>query len=523
MASPSSELLDALGLNQGSYQKLDSASQASIQRIQDDVNGLSSSDQKTLLTQLQQLQPMGAQFSLNPNSQFSSFFSQSLGQAVSQSNNFAAPKYAPTKDLLGALSLTQQQYDKLDAFTKGQIQSLDGYLGQTNSNDYKSFLSQLSSAVGANAANSRLTGQPSQINQILNNMSSQIYGTVNNTTYQANIAANQPSAAQPLTGLGNVSGSPSQQDYQYLQTLVPGFSNPQGAYQDYVNNLKLANTAATQQGKQPAAVPSESQWFQQQVTNIKGPYQPILQALNAQYMLEQGTNMPADLEAQVIAQINQMPQDAKNQLTAALPNLQNLMSQAEKNPTSGSLTTLASALSGLGFNSSSSGPLGSVYQTFNEYVTTSPSQFYEQDLITGQNVAAWRSALGTAPTPDQIQEMSGMSQADLQNYINSQTVPGTKVSYGTYSTALGELDKQFTAAGLGTPSRDQIQQMSGWTPEQIDEWTSNQKSPYNSDFTVGERQSYLTAADKWSQSLFGAPADDRMASLLKQEISTPGK
>ena len=523
MASPSSELLQALGLTQQSYQKLDSGSQTSIQTVQDDLDKLSSTDQKTLLQSIgMNVGPLGAEATTNSSPQMAQMFSGVLGQVVSQSNNFTAPKFAPTSDLLGALQLTKAQYDKLDAYTKDQIQVLDGYLGKTNSNDYKSFLSQLTQQVVQGPAN-QATGKPFQINSVLDNMSSQIYRTVNNPTYQANIAANQPSAAQPLTGLGNVSGTPSSQDYQYLQSLVPGFTNPQGAYSAYVQSLTQANAAATAKGKQPAAVPSESQWFQQQVTNIKGPYQPILQALNAQYMLEQGTSMPADLESQVIAQINSMPQDEKNQLTAALPNLQNLMATAEKNPTSGSLTTLASALSGLGLNSSSSGPLGSVYQTFNEYVTTAPSQFYEQDYITGQNVAAWRSALGTAPTADQISQMSGMNQADLQNFINSQTVPGTKTSYGTYSTAMTELDKSFTAAGLGTPTKDQVQQMSGWTPEQIDEWTSNQKSPYNSDMTVGERNSYLTAADKWSQSLFGAPADDRMASLIKKEVSTPGQ
>ncbi len=522
MASPSSELLQALGLTQASYQKLDSASQTSVQTVQDDLGKLSSADQKTLLQELEHVQPIGSAWTLNPNNaSLAPMISGVLGQVVSQSNNFTAPKFAPSKDLLGALQMTQAQYGKLDAYTKGQIQVLDGYLGKTNTNDYKSFLSQLTQQ-GLQSSANEAAGKPSNLNQVLNGMSSQIYGTVSNPTYQANIAANQPSAAKPLSNLGDVSGTPSAQDYQYLQSLVPGFSNPQGAYQSYVNSLKQANAQATQKGKQPAAIPSETQWFQQQVTNIKGPYQPILQALNAQYMLEQGSAMPVDLESQVIAQISQMPADEKNQLNAALPNLQNLMASAEKNPTSGSLTTLASALSGLGFNSSSSGPLGSVYQTFNQYITTAPSQFSAQDHITGQNAAAWQSALGMPPSPDQTQKMKGMNQADLQNYINSQIVTGTKVSYGSYSTALGELDKQFTAAGLGTPNKDQIQQMSGWTPQQIDEWTSNQKSPYNSDMTVGERSSYLTAADKWSQSLFGAPADDRMASLLKKEVSTPG-
>jgi len=522
LASPSSELLQALGLTQQSYQKLDSGSQTSIQAVQDDLDKLSSSDQKTLLQSIgMNVGPIGAAATASSSPEMAQMFSGVLGQVVSQSNNFTAPKYAPTSDLLNALQLTQQQYDKLDAYTKGQIQVLDGYLGKANNNDYKSSLSQLAQQIMQADVN-RAAGKPSSINQVLNNASSQLYGTVSSPAYQANLAANQPGTAKPLTGLGDVSGTPSSQDYQYLQSLAPSFQNPQGAYSDYVQSLTQANAAATAKGKKPAAIPTETQWFQQQVANIKGPYQPILQALNAQYELEQGTNMPADLESQVIAQINAMPQDEKNQLTASMPNLQNVISAAMKDTTSGSLTTIASALAGAGFNSSSSGPLGAVYQTFNEYVTTAPSQFYEQDYITGQNVAAWRSALGTAPTADQISQMSGMNQADLQNYINSQIVPGTKTSYGMYNTALTEMDKSFTAAGLGTPTKDQIQQMSGWTPEQIDEYVSNQKSPYNSDMTVGERNSYLTAADKWSQSLFGAPADDRMASLLKKEISTPG-
>lgn len=437
--------------------------------------------------------------------------------------------YPPSQDLLSALGITQDKYNNLDPDARLQVQYLQGLVGKLNTQDYDNALSTIQGQASdifkaTSAFTSGKSGTLQNLQSLVGGLQAQIPAgyqappsqNAAAQAAQAEQSANTVTGAAPIAAsdLTGKTGTPNTLDWQQLQTVMG--SDPKQAYQDYVNSLQQANKAgASTPGFKPKAIPSETDWFSQQIGNITAPYGPLIQSLNAQYLISQGTSMPLSLQSEVIAQINAMAKNnpkGYNELLQSMPNLQQTIATAEKTPTTQTLQTIGQAAAGIGF--SQTGALSNLYNTFTENINAEPSPYYQQEQITAQNIAAFKSQTGLAATPDQVDQMRGMNAEELNNFIASQasSVPGEQI--GTEQTGLKNMETTWQQYFHRNPNQSEIQYFSGWDKDSIQAWVDQQQSVDNPTMTVGERAGYLSNADAASQKLWGVPADSRMADLL---------
>jgi hypothetical protein len=490
VANVSSDVLQALGLNQAQFNGLPSDQQQQIEQIQSALQGLPTSGRRSLLSQVQ-----GAVKQQSPQSGLQNIYEHIPGVA-SIEDATAHPQAMLNKvysSLFGSFSSKTVGSDTRNALLAlyKQLPLTGGGKQFKNDSTYADILGGVQKATQPAAPSQAAATAAAPGESFV-----QQYGSANTV---------------PLGSSPTPTGTP---DWATMTQLMGHDS--QQAYQAYASHYQSALASGTPGLKQVVQTPQ--QWYATQVQNLQGAWAPLFQSLDAEYRLETGQQMPLALTQQLMEQIQGMDPTSKNAILAQIPQMKTAIAGA--NPNDGTaLTTIAGASStvtGGGTNTTAVGY--SLFNTFSNYVTATTA--YTPAKALQQNISSFVSQTGKTPTQDQINAISGMDQTTLQRYLDALPSPVAGVTMANYQNVVKNTTQLFQDNFGREPTSAELAKFAGWNPADIQRWVDSQPSKDNPGMTIGTRNSYLSMADTVSQKWFGTPADSRMVDALGGQFGT---
>ena len=146
----------------------------------------------------------------------------------------------------------------------------------------------------------------------------------------------------------------------------------------------------------------------------------------------------------------------------------------------------------------------------------------------------WMYSVGMPPTPALLAQLMTMPFSDPSSpgigapgsggtFLLDQVMPGTRVTYGAYSVAEGNLTSQWEAAFGGPPNAKEVAWAVGKSATDIEDFINNSSSSIPG-VTIGEKNDYenfIQGFDKGTSGGHGLSAqiDDSMISDLHQQIT----
>ena len=405
----------------------------------------------------------------------------------------------------GQMSLQQRaQY----GYQPGDIKNLDDlkkaaqqdapFDTNVNWSPLETYINKLSGAdkyAALQIANQNLSGAFGGITGTQAAIDKALVAVTNQQNQQTQAASTASAAAAPATGAAAISqivpdpNSPTVSDAVKQQyKLAMGGQDFDQAYKNFADNYAIsveqqnaqgAGVAGTEQlwnsgnyvapaagytygspvpNTDPSKRPTEAQFLGMQSQSTLKLANAILAAADTTAQGTYGNHLDAGLQAQILSQIGAMPLDAQISLAA---------NPAGAEAAGGALD------------------IGAMLSTY------------------------------AAKNPSWVKSVSAAADTTAYNLQQAQTpspVPGMQM--GAYDKLVSTMRPIWEAAFKREPTPAELQHFAGWDPNELQGWANSQPSLDNPGMTVGERTSYITAADKASQAFFGTPADSRMVDIL---------
>ncbi len=267
------------------------------------------------------------------------------------------------------------------------------------------------------------------------------------------------------------------------QNLKPGFLNYEGA-----------------QATQPMTLP---QFAQAKAQTMIGPWAVVLEAINTVWQSQMNEPLPPDLIQQTITQLNGMPQaqqsnvlyQAMQYMTAKASAIKNkgLFDQAG-NYTQGILSVLPSSIMTVGGTGAQGIGTGSVGTSgiVGEYAQLHPSPFIQGQTIALGIAQAFQAAFNRAPTAADLAALGpDPTPAAIQNYINTQPMPGMNMTFGQYQAVQTNMKSLWTQEFGRAPTNAELQWGVGKSVEQLQAFVDNSPSSIPG-ATIGRVNDYTT-------------------------------
>lgn len=312
----------------------------------------------------------------------------------------------------------------------------------------------------------------------------------------------------------------------------------QQQYAQYQQGIATAKAQWTGHGAlpdmQPPSMLTLPQFAQSKAQSMVGSWAAVMEAIGLVWQSQTESALPTDLAAQIITALNKMPSDQKqNVLYLAMQYMANAASSAGNVSVRDQTGSLTAAMLGalpssiLGF-SGGTGGVGTGTLTTAGIVGTAlgESPFLVKQQTTAAIQQAFESALHRAPTAADLAAL-GSNPTDIQirQYIDAQPVPGTSMTYGTYSAVSNELTTQWQEYFGRDPTQKELLWAVGKSPEDITSFINNSQSSIPG-LTIGRKNDYESFIDSLGTSgasstthAFSGTLDDSLIKDLHSQVT----